>query len=70
MKLTLKKNKIFAIALLACQFLAQTSEELDGKNKSVISLTAAAASAVLQVIAHKRNPDGTEAPAPRDPAAK
>jgi len=65
MKLTLGKNKFLAIGLLAAQLLSQTSESLDGNAKLATSMTAAAAAAALQVLAHKRNPDGSKTEEPK-----
>jgi hypothetical protein len=64
MRLTLRKNKFLAIALLATQFVAQTSDELEGTEKLATSMAAAAAAAALQVFAHRRNPDGSDAHEP------
>jgi hypothetical protein len=67
MRFTIKKNKLLAVALFAAQFIAQASEEIDGNQRVAVSMTAAAAAAALQVLAHKRNPDGTNAAEPWTP---
>lgn len=70
MRFTLKKNKWLAVALLGAQLIAQATEELNGQERLAVSMTAAAAAAALQVYAHRRNPDGTDAAEPWTPEPK
>jgi len=67
MRFTLNRNKLLAIGIVTVQLLAQSSEELTGKEKLIATIALAAAAAVLQVLAHNRNPDGSDAKEPWKP---
>lgn len=70
MRFTLNKNKFLAIGIITVQLLAQSSEELNGKEKLAATMGLAAVAAALQVLAHKRNPDGSYSTEPWNPKDK
>jgi len=64
MRFTLNRNKLLAIGIITIQLLAQSSQELSGKEKLAATMALAAAAAALQIIAHSRNPDGSDSREP------
>lgn len=65
--LTSKRNKFAALAFLGLQAVASLTEDLSAQQQTYAHIGLAAAQAALQVWAHKRNPDGSDARQPWQP---
>lgn len=63
----LSVNTIIQLAALVAQAAAQASDVLPGRGKLWASVTVTAAQAVVAVLAHFRNPDGSPATLPYRP---
>lgn len=62
--LTAKRNKFAALAFIGLQAAASLLDGLSGQQQTYAHIGLAAAQAAIQVWAHKRNPDGSDARQP------